>query len=218
MRDTIYCIYRIYTAEERPDPDQRVVFYGWTDSKDVEKAFFLQRSKKKYKSVRLDEEDAIEIYADLPQQFEEMALDYVELRSVQDQNQIVPFFTTMTELQETEIRIQRMVRDVCSFPHPSREIIQAFIHIDRKYGDALHFIGFRPPQVDELYDSADQEDDITGDTKTLAQIETAYMGGFEYPDIPPTAGKIPGLTGIDEPCKRVLYSLEAFIKVLKEDL
>ena len=54
---SIYIVSRVFSKEERPDPSDRRVFYGWSNSKHTIKAFIKQRDPKKYEYKKYDEED-----------------------------------------------------------------------------------------------------------------------------------------------------------------
>ena len=60
LTDERYMIYRTYTPQERPDLRDRVVFYGWTRSKHIRKAFLKQRDPKKYRWYHFSDEEIAE--------------------------------------------------------------------------------------------------------------------------------------------------------------
>ena len=89
-----YLIYRIYSAKERPEMNERSVFYGWTSSKKVAKAFLKQRDKNKYRAIKMNDEEIIQNipYSDEIITVESM-IDFVKLRSAKTHEDIY-FFTT----------------------------------------------------------------------------------------------------------------------------
>ena len=53
MQDSKYLVFRIYSEKERSDKSAQSIYYGWSTHKSVIKAFFQQRSHKKYKAIKV---------------------------------------------------------------------------------------------------------------------------------------------------------------------
>lgn len=237
----VYLIYRVYSAKERKDVGQRTVFYGWTDYKSVKDAFIMQRDQKKYKAIKayrseMGSKYSMYMYDTVNTRGEDAFGDYIHYleECMDDRNMInyiklwsantndeVPFFTTADELHEAEIRIQRLKEDLCSMEtlegkRDARVYLEMIINLDPYYADALRYIGYRPKELDILFDSVGSEGTLED---VEMQIHAAYDGYAESPkeNITEIPG-LPGLSVLEDVSSRVIYSLENFIKVLKEDL
>lgn len=98
-------------------------------------------------------------------------------------------------------------------------IITIFNCLDDYYGDALEYIGFRPSILQSMYSRAGYMEGELEIDQTVYAIESAYDGSTSHPEEEyASKHNIPGLSILDDPFKKVLYSVESFIKVLKEDL
>jgi len=76
----------------------------------------------------------------------------------------------------------------------------------------LEYIGFRPPELEHIFQPADMTD-------IDSMIDLAYEGyqdAREYYYEPDNI--VPGLSVLEDVSKQILYSLESFIKVMKGDL
>lgn len=221
MEDTFkYMIYRVYSKSERPDMGSRSVFFGWTRSKDVRDAFLSQRDKKKYKCVKMYDEDIAEIYSEDVAD-ESTMIDFVSLKFASNPQEHIPFFTTSTELKNAEINIQKYFNDLCSLDNIANidNIITMFVHLDNYYADALEYIGFRPPILESMFTRAGYMEGELEIDRLESSIETAYDGSIMHPEEEyKSEHNIPGLSMLDDVCKQILYSVESFIKVLREDL
>lgn len=212
-----YLIYRIYSRDERPDDDERARFYGWTRSKSMMKGFISQRNKKKYKIIKADEEEIAKVFSEEVDDANVM-LDFVKLKSAATHEEIY-FISTMNELCEAEKQIQRMFIDQASLSEidGNGDYLQMFINLDPYYADALYYIGFRPPEVDIMFPSADYHDNYSDITKIEELIDDAYEGKYESPGVSRN-NQVPGLVAIEDVANKIYYSIESFVKVLKDDL
>lgn len=219
MKDTYYLVYRVYSQKERPKHlrRDRQLFYGWTQSKHVIKALFSQRDKSKYQVFKVDDEQIAEEYSDNNLETDTM-IDMIKLKSSLTKDEIT-FITTLNELREAETDIQRHFRELCELtPHANDSLVlmNLFVNLKSYYGDALDFIGFIPPEIDQMfvpventYDDSDVED----------MVNDAYTSYYGYPyETLERSGTIPGLSIFPEVYMKIIYSIESFIKVLKEDL
>lgn len=216
MSNKYYLIYRAYTREERPDKSDRYVFYGWTRNKKMILAFLKQRSPKKYKISRIDKMDIEKAYGEMPS--EDLILDFVELTSAKT-NEKVYLITTKLEMQEAEKKISRLCREMSSIssfaPDCTMEVLELFLNLKDYYKEALYFIGFRPPEVDSLFDSADSRDNYSSTEALEESIEEEYGMPFDL-GISVMTPITPFIT--EDYSKQVIYSFENFIKVLREDM
>lgn len=217
----IYVIHRVYSKKEKYINDRKSYLYGWTDNKSILKAFLSQRTKSKYgiDEIYADPEDILDgQYNDLDSN---NMLNYIILKSVNNKIDDYYFFMTYNELQETEKRIQKYFRDLCSISniYYDDDYLGMLSHINEYYARALDFIGYRPPELSAMYPSADYTDDpgeIIGITEL---IDSAYCGAAIHPyEEINVNGKIPGLSMLTDISTKIIYSVESFIKVLKDDL
>lgn len=222
-KDT-YLVYRIYSKKERKDPEERAIFFGWTKSKNIKNAFMMQRSPKKYKVLKCDNDELMDIYERADTDFdldEHNMISIIKLKSATT-GEDVPFFSTADELHEAEINIQRLKEDLCSMetmPGNKKDVrvyLEMIMNLDPYYADALQYIGYKPKEMNILFDSASGFDDLDD---IEMQIHEAYDGYCEspkenYDEIP----GLPGLSVLDDVSTRIIYSLENFIRVLREEL
>lgn len=216
MSEIIYLVYRVYSRKEREDPDQRSWFYGWSTSKNVIKAFKQQRDNKKYKIIKIDADERLEY--DLFPNIEnpDQMIDYVKLKTAANHEEI-HFFTTLSELKEAEGRIQSRFHDLCSIP--DMYILKMFMHLDRYYLDALELLGFKPKEVDVIYDTSDGRDNYNTLELVKDEIDDAYDGmAMSPPEDPERYKYVPGLLTISQVGDKLLYSMENFITALRDDL
>ena len=96
-----YMVYRKYSKKERPSatPSERIVFYGWTRSKDIIKAFTTQRDKNKYKVVKVYDDD-LDRSGSKDADYaldDELAIDFIIL-PIASSKETVTLFVTSREL------------------------------------------------------------------------------------------------------------------------
>lgn len=221
-RNKVYLIYRIYSQEEIEENKHVSRYYGWTRFKEVAKAFTSQRDKKKYKVIEKEYINGDDLYdgingIDLID--DRYMINYIKLESSKSDLEVT-FLTTQDELHESEIKIQRMMIDEASLESIDKlkgsgiKVLELFINLKEKYSDLLYFIGYRPRDLEAIFSRvASSEDEIEH------QIDLAYDGYAESPQEDPCyIPSPPGLAILDDISMKVIYSLEAFIKVLREDL
>ena len=215
----VYIIYRKFNKKEQQIHDIKYRFYGWSPNKSVAKAFVSQRSKGKYAIYKtfmnkdtMYSEDGHELY-------NENMINFIRLKSVKYDGEF-DIFMTADEMQEAEKRIQRYFRELCSISSipGNYDYLSMITHLDDYYAMALDFIGYRPPEISAMYPSADFRDD-PGEIMGIDElIEEAYSGSVISPSenyTNPTT--LPGLSMLNDVASKVLYSVESFIKVLRED-
>lgn len=214
-----YLVYRVYSKKERPDMIDRSRFYGWTNSKNTLKAFIMQRNKKKYKVVKLDDDEIAETFSEEIDDVDAM-IDFIKLRSAKTHEE-VPLFMTLNEMRETEKKIQRMFLDKASFENinGNGNYLELFMNLDPYYADALYFIGFRPREVDIMFPSADYHDDYSSIESIEEKIDNAYDSLYGFPEESlKKQTSIVGLSVIEDIANKIYYSIESFVKVLKDDM
>lgn len=226
MREKIYyLVYRIREHEECP------IIYGWTLSKKVLKAFLQQRDKKKYVAYKRTEEEVLKaLKGNEPEK--ELMIEVLPIKSTES-DEVVKLFMSMDELASVEKAIQKMMIDECSmiehlksYPNakPAKYYLNLISNMKVEYTDALHVAGYRPPEYSHMFPSSDGVDEEIA----LDNIEDAYgMVNHSDSEYKMSDGKFPGQIhmmepsagfSIDDMCKMVLYSLESFIMVMKNDL
>jgi hypothetical protein len=217
--ETAYVVYRHYSSKEQDRPGPMALnpghrfreshLYGWTPNKATLKAFLGQRSQKKYSSKAIDLD---ELRFEAGRSKDDLLIEAAQLRS-QALNETVFLFTTKEELEKVRNRIHEMFRELSSFEVLWRESITAsplsnFINMMTnllpEYADALHFIGYRPEEINYVYDSVDEAGD-------------AYLAeGYDIPIGRRT--KTEQAWRDDDPSKQIIISFESVIKVLREEL
>jgi hypothetical protein len=218
MKDELifYLVYRVYKYDDYHDGP---VLYGWTNSKSVLKAFIKQRDQKKYQVYKRTEDELISEFSEsMPA--DEIKIDYVKLQSVKTGDSIL-FFTTLNELQEAEKKIQRIFKDLSSLDRltenkDSKGIMfyfTMFMNIKEEYADALYDIGYRPKEVDAMFDNINDDDEIDN-TIEYAYSEGRYLTEWDSTD----RTYLPGQMLMEDFPNQVIYSLESIIRVLQEDL
>lgn len=212
-KDIWYMVFRVYPLDEIPDPELSCVFYGWTRSKAIAKAFLRQRAKSKYRIRRLDIEELQDLAQPLFDDSEEQVMiDFVKLRSAKSHEEVF-ILTTARELMMSEIRIQKMLNEASSLKTVDADITECVYilsNLKEKYADALYNIGFRPPEMESMYPS---EDGFTVLDETSEAIEYEYRNHSKS-----NKGLDIFQTSSDDLFSKSVYSLENFIRVMKDDL
>ena len=216
--DHIYLVYRVYSKKERPDYNSRIIFYGWTNSKNVIKAFFQQRNKSKYYVCKTSMEELGERFSENNLEYNNF-IDYLPLRFVSTGEKI-NFFMTIDEMHEAEIKIQRYFREKCelvTIDKGKTHLLNLFMNLDDYYVNALEYIGFIPPEINELFPSANPLEDNIEDIEDMISdgYDTYYGAPAEHLEHLSTP---PGISIMDKVYTKILYSVESFVKILKEDL
>lgn len=216
-KDFKYMIYRIYSATERPDVSQRSIFYGWTQSKVVRDAFLQQRSKGKYKCVKMYDEDIARYYAEDVSD-NATRIDMLKLQSAKTGDEFI-FFMTANELKQTEIDIHQMLENAARLDRIDEDLeklVEFYTSLNDYYADALAIIGFRPPEIRYMYPGADDECDLTS---SEYDIEETYVENYSNPQRGVKFIELgPQSVRIDQLADRIVYSLESFVKVMKDNL
>lgn len=212
-----FMVYR--TKNDEPDTSS-VHLYGWTMHKTVVKAFMRQRTKGKYNVVKMYEDEIEEMYSESPLSIENMIDEFIFPMASSNGDKVV-ILSTKSEMYETEVRIQKYFRELPKLLEDGDDmhIIELFLNLKEYYSDALEFIGFRPMEIESLFGSDTYIACENSIELIKDEIEDAYISDQinEYRTANHSRD-LPGLSKLTEPYSRVLYSLEAAIKVLKEEL
>jgi len=194
--------------------------YGWTTSKKILKAFFKQRDRRKYMAFEMSKEDVAELFShsDLPG---DTMITYIKLQSARQLDEEYTLFMTMAEMQEVEIRIQRLFQELSSvatmnFMDCSKEIffyLRMIVNLVEKYSDALDYLGYRPQEMRSMFPPAHDDEDVE------SLIGLAYYDTWscnDYYNEP--CDQVPGLSVLEDVASKIIYSIESFVKVMKDDL
>lgn len=209
-----YLVFRIYSKKEKPNLSERAVYFGWSDYKFVIKGFMEQRSPDKYRVVKMDIEEfnQYESHNSYSNSWGSRLrrIDIIKLKSVQD-GKIYPFFSTAEESKKAELDIQGLFSDLASVSTIDEndndfKYLNMYYNLDEDYKEILEFIGYKPPEMKALFDSV--EDAITD------AYEDVLLLGDDFS----MSDGIPGQYYIDDIAKKIIYSLESFVKILQDDL
>lgn len=218
----IYLVFRVYTDDERPgiEFNDRVILYGWSSSKDVIKAFFSQRNKSKYQVRKVYEEDLARVYSETDLSFDIM-IDMVELK-VAATNEKIMLLSTKNELRQAEKDIHKMFRNLASIiekPGSDIKVLELFMNLDDYYAKALEYLGFRPSELDDMFDFCGYRGASTHEEMYEQEIDDAYSGSAEHPtEIYKRDSRIPGLSVLTDISNKIIYSAESFIRVLRDQM
>jgi len=197
--------------------------YGWCEIKEIGKAFMKQRTRGKYRMVKMTSEDLARYFSDsgmdISNQIDRYMIDSVH------SSEPIAFFSTADEMKETEVNIQRYFRELPKLIERAEgrpEVINLFIHLKDKYAYALDYLGFRPPEVEALYD----RDDWVGDADETSiegivdAVENAYTEKMieEYKSGRSENRYPAGLDSLRDEYSKMILTLESFVIVLKEEL
>lgn len=214
--DQYFLVYRIH--DDLVGFNTNLEFYGWTQSKYIVKTFFKQRDKKKFHCKRIDAE-YLGRYAPLVKDSMHM-IDYIKLKSSKSGEEY-SLFMTVFELKEVETNIQILFSEKCSLANYTTDgskiclYCDAIMNLKDKYSDALDFIGYRPPEIAELIDSVKESSSYGPDTME-DYLDQAYQYREEFPEYQLEKRRTPGSIIYSDIANKVLYSIESFIKVMKD--
>ena len=211
-----YVVIRKYSKKERPDefdPEGRYSFYGWTSNKNVLNAFFSQRSRRKYKVKEYSQEE-LEAKFGETDLYPESMIDYIDLPSAANGNKVTLFLTKM-ELADAQKKILNMLQDEAKLVDKDdgkKTLLEMYTNLDGYYKSALEYIGFVPPELDAIYDSIEDSD-----LQKASDLIDYQYDVYPY-EVYNHITNIPCLNEFPKDWQKVVFSLEAFIKVLREDM
>ena len=216
-----YLVYRQYSSKEQRFHSDPFVFYGWTQSKDVIKAFKSQRSEDKYMITKTDSTELGELLGSNASPPEETMIDYVPLKMASTK-EVVNFFTTHNEMQNIEKWIQRLFRESSKLvdrDNGKTRLLELYLNLDEWYKGALEFLGFIPPELEAIFDSVDFHENSESEYELERRITDAYDGYLDWPQEDQVHDtRIPGLQNMPHIHNKIIYSLESFVKAAKDDL
>ena len=226
MGKTRYLVFREYTREERPSIEERSAFYGWTDSKEVIKVFLKQRDPSKYivRKSKIIKEDGVPMEylvggGDTPLfdgDEEEVKINYLLLTSSVT-GEKVKLFMAPREMNEAEQMIQTMLSEKASLSNikADGDYVEMIINLRHKYAEALNLIGYRPPDISYMFPHGEYDSQVG---HIIDEIESAYS--FESYGFDPESdhSRPMGSLYMEDIYSKVVYSVESFIMVLRDDM
>ena len=188
-----YIVLRCYSSLERPEDtaDERIILYGWSCSKAVIKAFISQRSKEKYRITKILKSVLEERFPNIDL-CKDNKIDMVELYSSNNGNKY-KILMTQKELDEVKGKIVSMFKDysnLVSIHNGDTNILELFLNLKKPYTRALEYLGFDTSTA-YTYDSDDSYD------------------RYEEYDINRYSSSV---------FDKIIYSIESFIMVMKNDM
>lgn len=196
--------------------------FAWTYDKTILKLFLEQRNEN-YKAVRSNRNEIQKIFNRNGNESERM-IDFIILKSVSTGIEF-KLFTTADELRTTEKLIQRLVNDKATLFNITNSIekiekyVKILMNLKDNFYNALYLIGFRPPEVLALF-KPDEHQMFEIDDAIDASYEGGWLSPNEYNSYwnGENRKKFYSIHLLSDLYTKVLYSLEAFIKVLIKDL
>ena len=217
MSRRYYIVYRVFNRKERPWFDNTSRIYGWTNNKNILKAFMQQRDNRKYISYEMDKDELGEMFSSTSLPAETMIDLTTSLKSATS-GEPIPFFSTDSEFIEAQKKIIRLFEDLSSLSNieskkrDTKYFVDMYTNIKDKYTDALHYIGYRPKEIDILYDSMIEEADAIYRLDTSHELRGPREFDYQRGDMER------GYSVLSDVSEKIIYSIESFIKVLREDL
>lgn len=208
-----YLVYRTYSAEEMPNASEEELrpLYGWSCSKDVIRAFCAQRSPEKYLVVKVSEYQVGEVLSEVAWD-DTNEIDYLKLQ-VAATGEEVKLFMTKCEMEECEIKIQRYFRDLADIvAKRGFRALDLYVNLRNKYIAPLRVIGFNPMESVDMDDTGMHRGFCTDEFAVDWEIHQAYQSNDRFDN------KIPGLQTMTNIHSKVIYSVESFLKVMRDDL
>jgi Trp operon repressor len=209
-----YLVHRVYNSKERQDLKDRSHIYGWTTDKRVLKAFLKQRDPKKYTVSKIEEDQIPNALGRYVDEIEEFMINFIKLKSAQTGEEF-NLFMTENEKNEVEKRIERIFEDLSSIDVIDGEIlhyVNILINIKTKYSDALNYLGYRPKEIDAVFDS------YVGEVmyeRSYSSYDGISCEEF-YHD--PRGSYGTSISSLSDISNKIIYSIESFIKAMKDDL
>lgn len=196
--------------------------FAWTYDKTILKLFLEQRNEN-YKAVRSNRDEIQKIFNRNGNESERM-IDFIILKSVSTGIEF-KLFTTADELRTTEKLIQRLVNDKATLFNITNSIekiekyVKILMNLKDNFYNALYLIGFRPPEVLALF-KPDEHQMFEIDDAIDASYEGGWLSPNEYNSYwnGENRKKFYSIHLLSDLYTKVLYSLEAFIKILIKDL
>lgn len=209
-----YVVFRIYTSKERPEVRERSRVYGWTSSKKVLKAFMEQRDDKKYAVRKVPQEQLASKLKIFDDETEILMIDFIKINSAQTGEEF-HLFMNESEKDEVEKRVVRIFDELCSIDNIKGDIdtyVNMIVHLEEKYYDALFYLGYRPKEIEAKFDTAGE---------FVTERDYAYYEGMppeEYYYGSSESERNLRITSSGDISTKIIYSLESFVKAMRNDL
>lgn len=206
-----YMVYRMYSNKERPGVKENSHIYGWTNNKNILKGFFKQRDERKYLVVKMRMVEIEELVCSHSYEGTgDYMIDYTKLKSSKTQEEF-SLFMTVNEMREVERGVQRIFEDLSALDKINADDILSYVNmvlnLDQKYYDALFYLGYRPKEIEGLFDS---------DMCICDKVPWEGMPCEEFYQ-PRVVNDTPG-GALKDVATKIIYSIESFIKVMRKDL
>lgn len=203
-------VYAIYRNRFRTKEDP---IYGWTESKSAARMFLEERKKKKYTIMKSRYKELQKRFSEFEDQLDRYRLDLVRFKSAKDGKDYY-LISTLNELKSYEMNCQDLFRYMSSTEKIDPNRIEYFLdlvaNIQKEYASALNIIGFVPREFESLFPGED----------SMEWVQHGIDSSYEDIDIREYHKRyeMPGRAATNEIYMRIIYSLESFIRVMKEDL
>jgi hypothetical protein len=147
-------------------------------------------------------------------------IDYMKLKSAKTGDEY-SLFVTLQELRQVEINIQGLFHDLASVSAIDGEskYLNMVYNLHDVYFETLYFLGYRPPEIEALFQ--DDMEQLYEDPDVEDQINDAYDDAVTLtPEdyCTRTRNMLPGQYFLSDISNKILYSIESFIKVMKDDM
>lgn len=205
----VYKYYIVYRMDDRG----KGTAYGWTFDKKILKTFLTQRSKNKYKALRANYDDILELFSEQVDGSGMYTIDWMDLPSNQT-GENIRLFLTANEKIVAEKAIKKMLRDMSALDRIHGEIedyVEMVVNLEEKYFEALEFIGFRPKELEAIFDSIEENSMIGFNCDTGAYYDMSPEEFYQSHNLSSGDATNPVFD-------KILWSLEAFVRVMKDDL
>ena len=225
MSNFKYVVFRVMQPDEE-EFELGPIYYGWSHSKKIVKAFIKQRGKNKYVYKEMTDED-IECanFSGYSKQDDSM-IKLLMLPSKLDGKKY-PLFITDQESKQVEVGIHMYFRDLSSFENYKsnrHELIILYCNLKDEAKQVLEDIGFVPKELDDhgYFESESIFTCLENEIECL--LDDAYsrndydMIDLPFNESPEDVKYTPkGQLFLNSIHSHICYSLEAYIKILKDE-
>lgn len=195
--------------------------YGWTFSKSILYIFLKQRNKK-YNFIQVSK-DELELTFNADGTTSQRMVNFVRLKSVLTGTDFNLYLTSL-ELKNTEVLIQRLIRDQAALTLNFKDgdkLIKAtwmILNLKDRFSSALFLLGYRPKEITGLFPE-NEFGSVDGIEEIIeSAYEEVWLPPSMYNSIFNNKSKIPSLNILPDLYSKIIYSLESFIKVLRDEL
>lgn len=205
---------RIYVIFRKRFGNNKDPIYAWTKKKDMLKCFFQERSRKKYRVIKARYIELERKFSDNPTRIDMYTLDFMKFPSHKD-GLIYYILTTLEELRQYEYQCQDIFKYFSSIEKIDQNRIEYFLNlvgnIEKEYLDALNAIGYNPQEFEALF---------PGGEDSMEWINHGIDASYEDLDIEEFRKErvLPGKNVSSDIPKKLIYSIESFIKIMKDEM